>query len=29
MIDFIEADTVTLKDGKSIAIGRQFKHNLL
>ncbi len=29
MIDYIEADTVTLKNGKSIAIGRQFKHNLL
>jgi len=29
MIDFIEGDTVTLKDGKKVPIGKQYKHNLL
>jgi DNA-binding LytR/AlgR family response regulator len=29
MIDFIEGDTVTLKDGKKVSIGKQYKHNLL
>lgn len=28
MIDFIEADSVTLKCGKKVSIGKQFKHNL-
>ena len=28
MIDFIEADSVTLTDGKMVAIGKSFRHNL-